>query len=95
MQSSSQRSPSVARSLANLRRIEGQVRALQHQLEDHADFLSVLNQIAAASKALQSVALRLAQDHLSEQVQELSDDPAKAAATSQDLSQIVERLLKI
>lgn len=95
MQSSSQRSPTIARSLANLRRVEGQVRALQHQLEDNADFLSVLTQIAAASKALQSVALRLAQDHVASQVQELSSDEAKASATSDQLALIVERLLKV
>ena len=95
MQSSSQRSSTIARSLANLRRVEGQVRALQHQLEDNADFLSVLTQIAAASKALQSVALRLAQDHVAEQVQELSSNEVKTSATSDELALIIERLLKV
>jgi len=47
-----------------LRRIEGQVRGLQRMVDDDAYCIDVLTQIAAATKALQAVALALLDDHL-------------------------------
>ena len=47
-----------------LRRIEGQVRGLQRMVEDDAYCIDVLTQVSAATKALQSVALELLDDHL-------------------------------
>lgn len=47
-----------------LRRIEGQVRGLQRMVDDDAYCIDVLTQIAAATKALQAVALELLDDHL-------------------------------
>jgi DNA-binding FrmR family transcriptional regulator len=83
------RSQNIARALANLRRIEGQVRALQRQLEEGADFISLLTQTAAASKALQSVAKRLVEEHLTTA---MGDQDIKA---SHDLIEAVDRLLKV
>jgi len=74
-----QRNQVNTRALANLRRIEGQVRALQRQLEGNADFLSLLTQIAAASKGLQSVARKLVEERVA--------DP--------ELIRVVDRLLKV
>ena len=50
--------------LKRLRRIEGQVRGLQQMLEDDRYCIDVLTQISAATKALQSVAVGLLDDHL-------------------------------
>lgn len=48
-----------------LRRIEGQVRGLQKMIEEDRYCIDVLDQIAAATRALQAVALELLDDHLS------------------------------
>lgn len=50
--------------LRRLRRIEGQVRGLQRLVEEDTYCIDVLTQVSAATKALQSVALLLLQDHL-------------------------------
>ena len=47
-----------------LRRIEGQVRGLQRMVNEDRYCIDVLEQIAAATRALQSVALELVDDHL-------------------------------
>jgi len=47
-----------------LRRIEGQVRGLQRMVEEEQYCIDVLTQISAATKALQSVALGLLDEHL-------------------------------
>jgi CsoR family transcriptional regulator, copper-sensing transcriptional repressor len=46
-----------------LRRIEGQVRGLQKMVEDDKYCIDILTQVPAATKALQSVALGLLDDH--------------------------------
>jgi len=50
--------------LKRLRRIEGQTRGLQKMIEDDKYCIDVLTQISAATKALQSVALRLLDEHV-------------------------------
>ena len=51
--------------LNRLRRIEGQIRGLQRMVEDDKYCIDILTQVAAATKALQSVALGLLEEHLS------------------------------
>jgi DNA-binding FrmR family transcriptional regulator len=51
--------------LKRLRRIEGQVRGLQRMVSSDAYCIDVLTQVSAATKALESVALRLLDEHLS------------------------------
>lgn len=51
--------------LRRLRRIEGQVRGLQRMVEEEQYCIDILTQISAMTKATQSVALGLLQDHLS------------------------------
>src|SRR6266536_3506317 len=53
-----------------LRRIEGQVQGLQRMVGEDAYCIDVLTQISAATKALQSVALELLDDHLAHCVRE-------------------------
>lgn len=50
--------------LARLRRIEGQVRGLHRMVDDDTYCIDVLTQVAAATKALENVALLLLDDHL-------------------------------
>jgi len=47
-----------------LRRIEGQVRGLQRMVDEDRYCIDVLEQISAATRALQSVALELLQGHM-------------------------------
>jgi DNA-binding FrmR family transcriptional regulator len=50
--------------LKRLRRIEGQIRGLQKMVEEDKYCIDVLTQISAATKALQSVALGLLDEHM-------------------------------
>jgi DNA-binding FrmR family transcriptional regulator len=49
---------------ARLRRIEGQVRGLQRMIAEDTYSIDVLTQISAVTKALQSVALGLLNEHV-------------------------------
>ena len=64
-----------------LRRIEGQVRGLQRMVEEDAYCIDVLTQIAAATKALQVVALELLDAHLKTCV---ADAIVEGGAAAQD-----------
>ncbi|HEX2299489.1 MAG TPA: metal-sensitive transcriptional regulator [Pseudonocardiaceae bacterium] len=50
--------------LKRLRRIEGQVRGLQRMVEQDQYCIEVLTQVSAATKALQSFALALLEEHM-------------------------------
>jgi DNA-binding FrmR family transcriptional regulator len=50
--------------LKRLRRIEGQVRGLQRMVEEDRYCIDILEQISAATRALQSVALQLLEAHM-------------------------------
>ena len=50
--------------LKRLRRIEGQVRGIAKMVEDDKYCIDILTQVSAATKALQSVALGLLDEHL-------------------------------
>jgi len=47
-----------------LRRIEGQVRGIQRMVDEDRYCIQILEQVSAATKALQSVALELLDDHM-------------------------------
>ena len=51
--------------LRRLRRIEGQVRGLQRLVESDTYCIDVLTQVSAATRALESFALGLLDEHLS------------------------------
>ncbi len=51
--------------LRRLRRIEGQVRGLQRMVEEDTYCIDVLTQVSATTRALESTALVLLEDHLS------------------------------
>lgn len=50
--------------LARLRRAEGQVRGIARMVDEDAYCIDILTQVSAATKALESVALTLLEDHL-------------------------------
>jgi DNA-binding FrmR family transcriptional regulator len=50
--------------LKRLRRIEGQVRGLQRMVEEDTYCIDILTQVSASTKALQSFALQLLEEHL-------------------------------
>ncbi len=51
--------------LKRLRRVEGQVRGLHRMVEEDTYCIDVLTQVSATTRALESVALLLLEDHLS------------------------------
>jgi DNA-binding FrmR family transcriptional regulator len=48
-----------------LRRVEGQVRGVQRMVDEDRYCIEILEQVSAATRALQAVALELLDDHLS------------------------------
>ena len=81
--------------LARLRRIEGQVRGLQRMVAEDTYCIDVLTQVAAATRALQGVAIQLLGDHLGHGVVEGSAaDPDRAGELVAEATQAVARLVK-
>jgi DNA-binding FrmR family transcriptional regulator len=50
--------------LKRLRRVEGQVRGIAKMVEEDQYCIDILTQVSAATKALQSVALALLEEHM-------------------------------
>ncbi|MFC9429993.1 metal-sensitive transcriptional regulator [Streptomyces sp. NPDC056987] len=53
-----------AEHLKRLRRIEGQIRGLQRLVDEDVYCIDILTQVSASTKALQSFALQLLEEHL-------------------------------
>ena len=51
--------------LKRLRRVEGQIRGVQRMVDEDKYCIEILDQVSAATKALQAVAIELLDDHLS------------------------------
>ncbi len=78
-----------------LRRIEGQIRGLQRMIDEDAYCIDVLTQVSAATKALQSLAVMLMDDHLSHCVAEAAAKGGKVAdAKIAEVSAAIARLVK-
>ena len=78
-----------------LRRIEGQVRGLQRMVDDDTYCIDVLTQISAATKALESVALELLDDHLGHCVREaVASGGPEADAKVAEASAAIARLVR-
>ena len=81
--------------LQRLRRIEGQVRGLQKMIDEDKYCIDILTQVSAVTKALQSVALGLLEDHLGHCVaQATAEGGDVAAAKVQEASAAIARLLR-
>ena len=81
--------------LKRLRRIEGQIRDLQRMVEDDKYCIDILTQVAAATKALQAVALGLLEEHLSHcVVQAIAEGGDTAAAKVEEAAEAIARLVR-
>ena len=81
--------------LKRLRRIEGQVRGLQRQVESDTYCIDVLTQVSAATRALESFALSLLDEHLAHCVTEaLSKGDDEAQAKVKEASAAIARLVR-
>ncbi len=78
-----------------LRRIEGQVQGLQRMVDEDRYCIDILTQVSAATKALQSVALELLDDHLAHCVREaIATGGPEAEAKVAEASAAVARLVR-
>ncbi len=78
--------------LRRLARIEGQVRGIHGMVEEEAYCVDVLTQIAAATKALDGVAVKLLADHASHCVRDaLAEGGTEADDKIAELTAAVER----
>ena len=78
--------------LRRLSRIEGQVRGIRGMVEDEAYCIDVLTQIAAATKALDGVAVKLLADHTNHCVRDaVATGGAEADEKIAELTAAVER----
>jgi DNA-binding FrmR family transcriptional regulator len=75
-----------------LRRIEGQVRGLERMIDADTYCIDVLTQVAAVTKALQSVAVGLLDQHVRHCVANADVDEAEAMIT--EATRAIERLIK-
>lgn len=81
--------------LKRLRRAEGQVRGLQRMVEEDAYCIDIITQVSAATKALETVALLLLDDHLGHCVaQAAREGGAVAAEKISEASAAIARLVR-
>lgn len=81
--------------LGRLRRVEGQVRGLQQMVESDRYCVDVLTQISAVTRALQSVAVGMLDDHLRHCVAgAVSAGGPEAEEKLTEATAAIERLIK-
>jgi DNA-binding FrmR family transcriptional regulator len=85
-----------AEHIARLKRIEGQMRGLQRMIDEDTYCIDVLNQVSAATKALQSVAMGLVDEHIRHCVAGAAagDDQDEADRMITEATRAIERLVK-
>jgi CsoR family transcriptional regulator, copper-sensing transcriptional repressor len=79
-----------------LHRIEGQVRGIERMVEDERYCIDILTQISAVSTALESVALKLLEEHVNHCVAGAlaSGDAEAADEKARELLEAVERFAR-
>ena len=82
--------------IRRLHRIEGQVRGIEKMVEDDRYCIEILTQIAAVNTALESLAFRILEQHVTHCVAGAlaSGDPDVAAEKSRELLAAVHRFAK-
>ncbi len=81
--------------LKRLRRIEGQVRGLQRMVEEDNYCIDILTQVSAATKALQSVAIGLLEEHIAHCVADAVAQGGDAAdAKVKEATDAIARLVR-
>jgi CsoR family transcriptional regulator, copper-sensing transcriptional repressor len=88
--------PNKAALVKRLHRIEGQVRGVERMIEDDRYCVEILTQIAAATTALESLAFRILDDHVTHCVADAlaSGDVEEAAEKSRELLEAVHRFAR-
>ena len=78
-----------------LSRIEGQVRGLSKMVEQDKYCIDILTQVSAATKALQSVAIKLLEEHMAHCVAAaVTEGGDTAAAKVKEASDAIARLVR-
>jgi CsoR family transcriptional regulator, copper-sensing transcriptional repressor len=81
--------------LRRLRKVEGQVRGLQRMVEEDRYCIEILEQVSAATKALQAVALQLLDEHLAHCVSDaVRQGGDEAAEKLSEASAAIGRLVR-
>jgi DNA-binding FrmR family transcriptional regulator len=81
--------------LKRLRRIEGQVRGIAKMVDDDKYCIDILTQVSAATKALQSVALALLEEHMGSCVVDAARAGGpEADAKVKEASEAIARLVR-
>ena len=81
--------------LRRLRRVEGQARGLQRMVEDEKYCIDILTQVSAMTKALQSVALGLLEEHMSHCVVDAARTGGREADDKiREASEAIARLVR-
>ena len=79
-----------------LRRIEGQVRGIQRMIDEDTYCIDVLTQVSAVTKALQSVAVGLLDEHIRHCVTDAArgEDAEHAGEMVSEATRAIERLVR-
>ena len=79
--------------IKRLHRIEGQVRGIERMVQEERNCIDILTQIAAVSTALESVSVKLLEDHVRHCVADAlaAGDAEVAEQKSEDLLAAVQR----
>lgn len=81
--------------LRRLRRIEGQIRGLHRMVDEEQYCIDILTQVSATTRALQSVALALLNDHLGHCVaRATAEGGPQAQAKLAEASAAIARLVR-
>ena len=81
--------------LKRLRRVEGQVRGLQRMVEEDKYCIDVLTQVSAATRALESFALAMLEEHLEHCVAAaIQDGGEEAQAKLTEANAAIARLVR-
>src|SRR3954452_12673847 len=82
--------------LKRLRRVEGQIRGLQRMVENDEYCIDILTQVWAATKALQSVAVGLLDEHLRHCVADAAaaGDADESTRLITEATNAIDRLVK-
>jgi len=82
--------------IKRLHRIEGQVRGIERMVEEERYCIDILTQIGAVNTALESLAVKLLNEHVTHCVADAlaSKDPDAAAEKSQELLAAVQRFAR-
>jgi DNA-binding FrmR family transcriptional regulator len=81
--------------IKRLSRVEGQIRGLSRMVEQDQYCIDILTQVSAATKALQSVAIKLLEEHMAHCVaQAVAEGGDTATAKVKEASDAIARLIR-